>query len=491
MELPELLTTVRKGWVLILAGAFLGVGAGVAATVLATPEYTATTKLFVSVRTGDAASASDVSQGNAAAQQKVRSYTDVVTAADVLQPVVDELGLRTTPARLARSIEATTSTNTVVMRIAATDIVPARASAVANAVGASFSKVVSELETPPGSRASQVTVKTIEAAVVPTAPSAPNRTVNLGIGALLGLLAGFAGAVLRSMADTRIHTLRDVTTTTAAPILGTIGYDASAKTRPLVVHADPRSPLAESFRTLRTNLQFVDLASTGGSFVVTSAMPSEGKTTTTANLAIALAESGSKVVVVDADLRRPRLADVLDIEGAAGLTDLLIGRAELEDVLQPWGTGGLRVLPAGLVPPNPSELLGSAAMRALLELLTDEFDVVLIDAPPVLPVTDAAILSTMTAGAVMVTAARRSRRNQLQSAVANVNRVGRVLGVVVTMVPARGAKGYGGVYGSYYGQEAQVELHVDDPRPVGRRERLLPTKSLPTLRSRIETGADR
>ena len=183
----------------------------------------------------------------------------------------------------------------------------------------------------------------------------------------------------------------------------------------------------------------VDLGSGNGSFVVTSAMPSEGKTTSTANLAIALAETGARVVLIDADLRRPRVADVMGIENAAGLTDLLIGRAEVHDVVQPWGRTKLDVLPAGLVPPNPSELLGSAAMQALLGLLTEQYDHVLLDAPPLLPVTDAAVLATMTSGAVVVTSARSSRTPQLRAALDRLDRVGAsVLGVVVSMVAFRG-----------------------------------------------------
>lgn len=485
MDLPDLVKTIRKGWLLILVGLVAGVGAGLGLTAITEREYTATTKLFVSVRTSDSSSAADVSQGSAAAQQKVRSYTEVATSASVLQPVITKLGLDVTPAALARQVEATTPVSSVVMTISVTDRSATAAAEIANAIGASFSTYVSELETPTEGGASQVKVADITSAVVPAAPSSPNRTVNVGVGALLGLLLGFVSAVLRSMLDTRVHGPRDVAAVTGAPVLGTIGFDALAGRRPLIVQSEPRSPLAEAFRALRTNLQFVDLTSSGGSFVVTSAMPSEGKTTTTANLAIAIAETGAKVVLIDADLRRPRLAQVMGIEGGAGLTDLLIGRAELDDVVQPWGTGSLSVLPAGLVPPNPSELLGSAAMRALLDILTAEFDYVLIDAPPTLPVTDAAVLSTVTAGAIIVTAARQSRRSQLQAAIANIDRLGsRILGVVVTKIPARGAREYGnayGSYGTYYGRVAEVDLATVPERAGGRRERQNEAAPLPSI----------
>ena len=144
---------------------------------------------------------------------------------------------------------------------------------------------------------------------------------------------------------------------------------------PLIVQADPRSPRSESFRTLRTNLQFLDIEGKARTFVVTSSIQSEGKSTTVANLAITLENAGYRVIVIDADLRRPKLATYMGLEGAVGLTDVLIGRAKVGDVMHPWGQRTLYVLPAGKIPPNPSELLGSTQMATLLEVLERDFDV--------------------------------------------------------------------------------------------------------------------
>ncbi len=483
MDTANLVKVFRKGWLLITIGLLLGGGAGFTAAEAATPEYTAAVKLFVAVRTPDAASATDVSQGNAAAQQKVRSYADVILTESILQPVIDELGLDTTPTALARRVQPTINTNTVVMTIAVTDGSARRSARIADAIGTSFIRVIEGLEKPSPDATSLVRASTIQGAVVPSAPSSPNTPLHLAVGLALGALLGFGAALLRSVVDTRVHGPRDVATSTDSPILATLGFDHDAKRRPLIVSADPRNPLAEAYRALRTNLQFVDLGSGNGSFVVTSAMPSEGKTTSTANLAIALAETGARVVLIDADLRRPRVAEVMGLENAAGLTDLLIGRAEVHDVVQPWGRTKLDVLPAGLVPPNPSELLGSAAMQALLELLTEQYDHVLLDAPPLLPVTDAAVLASMTSGAVVVTSARSSRTPQLRAALDRLDRVGAsVLGIVVSMVAFRGRKGYGGAYGSaygaYYGGAATVDLAVAAPKR-GRRLRDSETGAFP------------
>ncbi|MFW8745217.1 CpsD/CapB family tyrosine-protein kinase, partial [Mesorhizobium japonicum] len=223
--------------------------------------------------------------------------------------------------------------------------------------------------------------------------------------------------------------------------------------RPLIVHDDPNSARAEAFRSLRTNLQFLDVEGGPRSFVIASAIPEEGKTTTAANLAIAIAQSGARVAVVDADLRRPRLAGYLGLEGAVGLSDVLIGRVPLTDALQPWGNVPLMVLPAGTRPPNPSELLGSRAMELLLQVLEREFDTVLIDVPPLLPVTDGALLAKQTRGALLLVAAGRVRRDELAGAIRALENVDAHLsGLILTMLPVKGPDAYGrygyGRYGS-------------------------------------------
>ncbi|MDF2576452.1 MAG: chromosome partitioning protein, partial [Agromyces sp.] len=196
------------------------------------------------------------------------------------------------------------------------------------------------------------------------------------------------------------------------------------------------------------------------SYVITSSVPSEGKSTTTINLAIALADAGKRVALLDTDLRKPKVAEYLGIEGGAGLTDVLIGRARLSDVMLPWGNRSLYVLPAGKIPPNPSELLGSKSMRQLLEALERDVDIVLCDAPPLLPVTDAAILANATSGAILVVSAGHTNRHQLSGAVDALNTAGaHIAGVAMTMVPTRGpdsyAYGYG--YGSYGYGYAQAQ----------------------------------
>jgi capsular exopolysaccharide synthesis family protein len=293
----------------------------------------------------------------------------------------------------------------------------------------------------------------VKQADVPSVPVSPNVPVNVALGLLVGLALGIGIAVLRETLDNRVRTELDVEKISDKPVVGGIAYDAKAAERPLIVQVDPRSPRAESFRTLRTNLQFLDIGSGARTFVMTSSMQSEGKSTTVANLAIALDSAGFRVILIDADLRRPRVAEYMDVEGNAGLTDVLIGRADLEDVAHPWGRGKLVVLPAGPIPPNPSELLGSRAMQDLIERLEQQFDYVLFDAPPLLPVTDAAILAKKASGAIIAVASGQTHKGQLAAAIASLENVGApISGFVITKMPVKGPGAYGyGRYGYGYG----------------------------------------
>lgn len=239
-------------------------------------------------------------------------------------------------------------------------------------------------------------------------------------GHILGLLAAFA--ILRTVLDNKVRNARDIARLTDRPIIGVIPSDPKAAERPIILKADPTNQRAESFRAMRTNLPFIELD--GGQTFITSNIPSEDKSTTAVNLAIALTDAGKRVALIDTDLRKPKVTDNLGIKSAVGLTDVLIGRVAVADIMLPWGRRPLYVLPAGKVPPNPSQLLGSAQMKALLDEFAKTFDVVIRDAPPLRPVTDTAALSRLTAGAIVVTAAGRTTTHQLDGALEALETVG-------------------------------------------------------------------
>ncbi|KFF58429.1 chromosome partitioning protein [Cryobacterium sp. MLB-32] len=458
MELRDYIRILRKSWVLIVLLTLVAVGAASTYSILQTPTFSATAKVFVS--TQSTGTTSELAQGNSFTVQRVKTYSDLVATPIVLLPVIGSLDLGITPDALATKVTASAPLDTSIIDITVTDTDPVRAAETANAISASLTSVVAEIETPVGADAvSPVKLTRAQQATVPSIPVSPNVPLNIALGALVGLALGVGIAVLRETLETRIRNQRDVEQVTDSPILGGIVFDPKAQERPLIVHVDPRSPRAESFRTLRTNLQFLDVGRTERAFVVTSSIEAEGKSTTGANLAIALADSGSRVLLVDADLRRPKIADYMGIEGAVGLTDVLIGKAELKDVIQPWGRAQLFVLPAGHIPPNPSELLGSARMTHIIGELNRAFDVVLFDSPPLLPVTDAAVLAKNVGGALIIVAAGRTHKNQLKGAIAALTNVGTsVSGLVLTMLPTKGPDAYGyGNYGYGYGSDLDAE----------------------------------
>lgn len=469
MGLRDFIRMLRRGVLLIALCALAGVGTAAAYALLQTPLYSATSKVFIA--TASSGTVSELQQGSTFTQQAVKSYADVATTSLVLEPVIKEFKLDMTPRELRKSVKASVPLDTVIVEITVTNESSKDAAILADAVSESFSAVVAGLVPETAEGASQVEATLLERAEVATSPLSPNVPRSLIIGGLVGLLVGIGASLLRESLDNRIRGERDVELVTGKPILGGIAYDPKAKERPLIVQDDPRSPRSESFRSLRTNLQFLDFGGRARSFVITSSIQGEGKSTTSANLALALAASGSRVVLIDADLRRPRLASYMGLEGAVGLTDILIGRAELADMLQPWGNGKLSILPAGQIPPNPSELLGSETMSKLLTELESQFDVVLLDAPPLLPVTDAAILTKSAGGAIVVVAAGRTQRSQLKSAIANLDNVGgEVLGLVVTMLPTRGPDAYG--YGHYgYGYGYGLDEPGSEPAPKTGKEK--------------------
>lgn len=451
MELKDYLRVARRRWVSIVAAAFIGLGLAAGYTMLQIPQFQAKSQLFLSVQAG--ASAADVSQGNAFAEKRVTSYVSLAMSPRVLAAAAQELGLSDAQI-LASKVVASSPTQTVLIDITATDSSPQLAADIANAVAAELIAAVNEVDD-----VNIVRLSIFEEAAPAAAPSSPRVPINLALGALFGLLLGVTYALLRELLDTKIRSLEDVEETVDGGILGTFSSDAGIEKEPLVTQGDQFSHRAESFRQLRTHLHFTNLDGGPQTIVVSSALAGEGKTSTAVNLAIMMAEGGSKVLLVDADLRRPRVARALGIEGSIGLSGVLSHAVDLEDAIQSWGRGGaLHVLTSGRSAPNPSELLGSSTMAKLIATFEGAYEVVIIDAPPLLPVTDPAVLGSMSSGVVLVVSADgRTNKADVAQAVANLESVkARLLGVVVNRLEKR-AKGHG-----YY--DYRPELQEPDHR---------------------------
>lgn len=441
MELRDYLHILRRNWIAVLAFTLAGLLTGGAASLLATATYTSETQLFVAIQSSG--SVQELQQGNTFSQARVQSYVKTVDSPVVLQPAIDSLGLSLTADELAERVEATTDVNTVLINISASDHSPIQAAAIAQAVANSLIKAVDSLEKPKTGGSSPVSLSIIKPAKAPLEPSAPNTRMNLLLGLFAGLTSGVGFAILRVGFDNRIRGEADLRRITDAPLLGSIAFDQDATRKPLLTQSAPQSARAEAFRQLRTNLQFANVSGKAKTVLVTSSLPGEGKSTTATNLAIALAQAGHSVCLVDADLRRPMVNEYLGLDRNAGLTTALVGAAEIEDLLQSWGHDRLYILTSGMIPPNPSELLGSDRMKNIIARLEQTFDSVVIDAPPLLPVTDAAVLSQHVGGVVVVAGAQKLRHHDLEKSLKALSMVGsNVLGIVLNRLPVKGPDAY-------------------------------------------------
>jgi non-specific protein-tyrosine kinase len=434
---------------------------------LITPKYEATAQLFVSANDiGDLASS--LQQGAQFSQDRVQSYADIIDSPHITGPVAARLNVGLTAKQISDEISADAPLNTVLVNVHVTDPSAKRAQLIANAVSAQFATYAAELEATAGKSAPPVKVTVVKEAPLPTSPVSPKVAFNLAIGLVVGLALGVGGAIFRESLDNTVKTTEDVQDATGRTAIGVIAFDPDAKDHPLVVIDDLHGTRAEAFRQLRTNLQFVDVDSPLRSIVCTSSVPGEGKTTTICNLAITLAHTGMRVLLLEADLRRPRVGHYLGVDNAVGLTSVLIGAVGFDDAVQHWGRDGLLdVLPSGPTPPNPSELLGSRGMADLLHSLEGRYDIVVLDAPPLLPVTDAAVLAVETSGALLVVHHGTTRREQLENSAQALASVGaRILGTVINFAPRKGPESY--YYGYAYSYRPAEKTSAPPLRPTNR-----------------------
>jgi capsular exopolysaccharide synthesis family protein len=447
MNIQDFLRLLRARWLIIVATTAVAVAGAVALTLLTTPLYQASARLFVSTSAG--VTATDIYSGTLSSQQRVLSYTKLLTSEILAQRTIDKLQLDTSADELRKKVKATASPNTVLIDLSVLDPSPVRARDITDALSDQFVVMVRELETPPDGDRPDARVVIWQHASLPTEPVIPEKARNLILGLVLGVLLGIGLAFLRNLLDNTVKDQRVLEEITGAGLVATIPLDKERRKNPAISFAGDRSAIAEAFREFRTNLQFLEVDDPPRVFVVTSARPAEGKSTTAINIALALAEADQDVVLVEGDMRLPKFDKYLNLIGSVGFSTVLTGRASLPEVLQQTRFPGLTVLTSGPVPPNPSELLGSLAAKKILSELRGGFDYVIIDSSPLLAATDAAVLAAESDGVLMIARFGETKRDQLAHAIGNLENVGaRILGAIFTMTSARGNEAY---YYSYYG----------------------------------------
>ena len=422
MQFNDYIRAVRRYWLNILASVVLFVIIG-AAVILASPKtYSATTELFIAP--GSGASSEELVQGSEFYQDRVKTYALIVDSELVLNQVIEDLDLDESANALARRVSASAPIDTVILRITATDDSPQGAAATANAVAATFSDVALDLESTGGDAAdSIISVSVVESADVPAFPVSPNQRLILVLSIMLGLLGGVIIAVVRDALDHYLRTEDDVRRVSDVAIVGRIPEAADNNdTSPLLGRSS--GPYLEAIRQMRTSVRSrVGTDKEQRSFVVTSPLRGEGKTTLAIGLAYALADTGHNVCLVDADLRRPRIAKILGLHNNVGVSAVLDRTAALLDAQQQAPDSDLVVIPSGPVPSNPSELVASKSLAEMMTKLEARFDFVIVDTPAILGAADAAAIAGRRSAMIMVVAQRGSKSvtdNQLGTALETV-----------------------------------------------------------------------
>ena len=401
MSLRDFLLVLRSRWKLVVASILLVVAATTAVVLTQTPEYTANARFFLTAK--DTGNGPKADQGTyVVTTADLNTYVAVLGSPAVMEPLRERLDLAPgTPIDVTAKISGDTS----ILSVTARSEDPVRAAEIANAVGPQLAAVADQFSVLLRTLGQEIAATTISPAEVPSDPTSPDVPRALMLALLAGLCIGVGMAFVRHALDTKVRADTDIAAVSKSPILASLPVE-TASGRGLSVEEAPHGRYAEAVRRLRTNLLFVDVTTGTHSFVVTSAVPGEGKTRTAVNLALAMASAGGRVLLVDADLRNPSVARTMDLEETVGLTTVLLGRATIEEVVQKWRGTDLYVMAAGQIPPNPSELLGSEPMRALFDKLSQDYDFILVDSPPLVPVSDAMLLDKLTGGMLMVVAVR-------------------------------------------------------------------------------------
>ena len=457
MELLAYWRLLVQNRVLVLACTMLGFISSVVITHSIVPLYQSNAQLFVSTPAA-ALDISTLATGGSFSQQRVKSYAQIINSPMTLKPVIKKLELNLTPEQLAQQITSSAPLDTVLIDITVTDPDPLLAANIANAVTEQFGKTVAALELRGMGSDSIVKVSTVQNAIAATSPSSPKKSINYALGFLLGFGLGIGIASLRKLLDNTVKNEDDLSGT---PLLAAVGFDKMADEKPLITQIGRYAARTEAFRTIRTNLQYLRPDSPPKVIVVTSALPNEGKTTSAMNLALSLSQAGSKTLLLEADLRRPKVSIYMEFPAkASGLTEILssnktISTALLKKNIHRYEDTKLDVLPSGVVPPNPAELLASQRFDKLIAVLRKKYQYVIVDCPPLLPVTDAAIVSARVDGSVLVIHAGATKKPQFTGARDAMISVGSsIVGVILNMIPEDSLEyeyGYRYGYPRYYG----------------------------------------
>jgi non-specific protein-tyrosine kinase len=498
-------------WLLALAAVLAG-GLAYLVSSMITPVYEASTLLLVNEAPSNKALDLSLVQTS---ERLAKTYAEMLTSRPILEEIIQKFSLDTTPVKLVQRITVLPVRDTQLIRLQVEDTDPQRAADIANEMVAIFSQKNQELQAErfqdsktnllvqlteieqqmqATSAALDALEKTdenqaertrleavltnfrssytslmqsyeqvrlteaqsisrltqVETAVAPDRPIRPSKMLNTLLAAIVGLMIAVGAVFLVDALDDTLRSPEEVTRATDLPILGVIAEHTTEDGRPITL-AEPRSPVAEAFRVLRTNIQFASVDDSLRTLLVVSSSPSEGKSTISLNLGIALAQNDNQVALIDADLRRPRQHKLMKLSNLKGMTQLFVQpKVFLDGNMQKSEVDNLWVMTSGGMPPNPAELLGSRRMQEILREVGEVVDITIVDSPPVLAVTDAAVLAPHMDGVLIVARPGQTKLAALKQSVSQLRRVGaNILGVVLNQVEFERGSRYSYSYREY------------------------------------------
>lgn len=426
-------SALTKRWYVVVLAALLGATLAFAASTFVTPVYSSSTSLFFSLRTGG--TASDVNQASAYTQNQMLSYAHLATSSIVLDKVVSDIGPQITKTQLRGNINVSAPQNTVILDIKVSTTNRELSARIANSVAANLKLAVATISPAESTNQATVAANVIEPAVPAVFQSSPNKKKNALLGGVFGTGISLLAIFLSVVADTKIRSVEALKSMSNIPLLGTVDRNRkSPDNRPVAVRV-PNSAATERFRHILAGLRFASASHTMTAIALTSAMPSEGKTLTSLNLALVMAETKSRILLIDADLRRPQVGSYIGFDSTVGLTTVLVGDTTLDVAVQRFGNSTLDILTAGAVPPNPAELLGSARMQTLVTAARESYDFVIIDTAPVLSVADVAVIAQLLDSVVLVVDSTKLRKAQLEQAAETLENAGtHVSGIILNKI---------------------------------------------------------
>lgn len=439
LELAEYGRSILRGWWILLLCVAMGLGIAFFVTERTTPMYQGSVRFYVvspSVTGQSALQSLELSRG------RIASYASLVKSDSFIEKVAERSGTGLTASEVADSINASADRETLMLTVTVTQEDPAMTSAIVGAVATDFGGAVNELETGRTPAGAETVLNVVSGPTVGSEPVSPRVPLNLSLGALLGLAAGVVVVILRRILDRRVRTADEVEELTELPLLARVPFSTTAGKAARILERKSVSAVDDAARRLRTNIDFIPSMPLAEVIAITSAKQGEGKSTVALMLARAWAEAGENVLLVEANLHRPRLANDIRLAKSIGLSDVLAGHLPLDRVIQHTAVDGLHAVAAGTLSSHPTELLRGGGIVAVLDDMRSRYSRVIVDAPALQPLSDTALLAARVDGTLLVVRYGKVTPELLTESLRNLESVNtHATGVVLNALPARLSEG--------------------------------------------------